>query len=167
MTSGTEKLAADWMSRHLVTVECGDSLRKCYQLMQERGIRHLPVTDGRGSIIGILSDRDLQRAMVRKSKAPDLVRDDASYEFEEKATAQDFMSWPVQAVSDDTPIQTVAARMLHEKISAVLVKNERGQIHGILTTDDLLKLLLALLERSPGGTILTLKSVMDDFTFAQ
>jgi acetoin utilization protein AcuB len=160
---GMEKLAGDWMSKHLITVEVGDSLLKCYQVMQERGIRHLPVTDGRGSIIGILSDRDLQRAMVRVSSGPELIRDDSSYVFEEGKTAQDFMSWPVQTVEDDTPIQRVASRMLKEKVSAFLVKNGHGQIHGILTTDDLLRLLISLLGRTPGGLVLSLRSVMDEF----
>jgi len=163
MSTGTEKIAGDWMSRNLVTVECGDSLRKCYELMQEHGIRHLPVTDGRGSVIGILSDRDLQRAMIRKSRTPDLIRDDTSYSFEPDATAQEFMSWPALSVSEAMPIAEVATRMQREKLSAFLVKNARGQIHGILTTDDLLKLLVSLLERDPGGRALSLKSVMDQF----
>jgi acetoin utilization protein AcuB len=151
--------AGEWMSRHLITVEQGDSLSKCYGIMRDRRIRHLPVTDRNGVILGILSDRDLQRALVRTGDAPDLIRDESSYEFEQEATAQDYMSWPILTVSDETPVQIVASRMLREKISAFLVQDDSGRVRGILTTDDLLRLLLSLLGKTPDGIRLTLRSL--------
>lgn len=45
-SKGNEKFAAELMTRKLVTVRLEDSLRKCYQLMRDKGIRHLPVVDG-------------------------------------------------------------------------------------------------------------------------
>ncbi|MFN7685048.1 MAG: HPP family protein [Oligoflexia bacterium] len=154
-----EKIAADWMSKRLVTVGADDPLSKCLELMRDNRIRHLPVLDRLGSVIGILSDRDLQRALVRLGDEPEIIRDESTYEFKEGETAQDYMSWPVETVSDDVPIQTVATRMLRTKVSALLVKNERGHINGILTTDDLLKMLVNILRRQPEGATATLRSI--------
>ena len=82
------------MSRKLITVGMSDSMRKAYQMMQEHRIRHLPVLDAEGVIIGILSDRDTRRAM-RPQKEP-LFSEGAIIEFDPKLSVQHFMSWPVK-----------------------------------------------------------------------
>lgn len=64
-------------------------------------------------------------------------------------------------MEESAPLQNVANRMLKDKISALLVRNEHGLIHGILTTDDLLKALVSLLSKAPGGQSVTLKDWSD------
>jgi CBS-domain-containing membrane protein len=157
MSLGFEKMARDIMSKDLISVEAGDSLRKCYQLMKENGIRHLPVTHQHNEVVGILSDRDLQRAMVRVSDTPDLLQsnlnpEESNYEFPEGAIAQDYMSWPVRTVAESQSLEATAEMMLQEKLSALLVKTSNGRIHGIITTDDLLELLVALLRKTSEST---------------
>jgi CBS domain-containing protein len=160
MDHDQHRLASGWMSKGLSRVHADSSLTQCYELMQEKRIRHLPVVDVAGNVLGILSDRDLQRALKRASTR--MGPDEGCYEFEEGATAQEYMSWPVQTVDDSTPLQEVARLMLKQKISALLVRNtEGGYIDGILTTDDLLKALVAVLSKAQGGESLTLKGWSD------
>lgn len=135
------------MSKKLITVKMGDSLRKAYQMMQECRIRHLPVTDETGAIIGILSDRDVQRAM--KPCKNELDGNDPQIEFDPKFTAADFMSWPIRSVPTHTSILELVVRMLDEKVSAFVVMDEHHYPKGIVTTDDLLKFLLKSLEKNP------------------
>ncbi len=151
MKQSQNTVASEWMSKGLVTVNAGDSLRKCYQLMKDKQIRHLPVVDPQGRPLGILSDRDLQRAMVRTSNSPDWIQSEGSYEFEEGDCAQDHMSWPVQWVSEDSNLRDVAQAMLKSKFSAFLVRGSGGYAKGILTTDDLLRVLVSLLEKEGSG----------------
>jgi CBS domain-containing protein len=49
---------SDLMSKELVTVGPGTSLREAAGVMTEKWIRHLPVLDG-GKLVGIVSQRDL------------------------------------------------------------------------------------------------------------
>ena len=53
-----EATVADVMTREVLTVHPGASLREAASLMTEKWIRHLPVVE-RGRVVGILSQRDL------------------------------------------------------------------------------------------------------------
>lgn len=52
----------DAMSKDPVTIDPEAPLRAAADLMRAKGIRHLPVVDGAGSLVGILTDRDLRHA---------------------------------------------------------------------------------------------------------
>jgi CBS domain-containing protein len=56
------------MSAPVVTVGPEDAVRHCMQIMTERRIRHLPVVDGTGSIVGMVSIGDLVRAVIEEQQ---------------------------------------------------------------------------------------------------
>ena len=56
------------MSAPVVTVGPEDDVRQCMQVMTERRIRHLPVVDGSGSMIGMISIGDLVRAVIEEQQ---------------------------------------------------------------------------------------------------
>lgn len=151
------------MSRKLVTVECEDSLRKAYQVMQDRKIRHLPVTERAGEIIGIISDRDLFRAM--KPTSTEEAFSGKEIEFNDRYRVIDFMSWPIISVSEDTRVDQIVAEMLEKKISAILVLDHREEVKGILTTEDLMKFLLRLLSGNESKPI-RLKEAVPHLVFS-
>lgn len=133
------------MSKKLITLNMEDSVRTAYQLMQEHRFRHLPIKDSAGNIMGILSDRDVQRAMKTTREGLEV-----QIEFNPEDRCQDYMQWPVQTCSEATTIHEAVDYMLKEKISAFLVMDETGKrARGILTTDDLLKLLKEVLSKDP------------------
>lgn len=133
------------MSAKMVTVSWDDHVRTAYQIMQEKKIRHLPVIDDGGQYIGILSDRDIRRAMKPKSTGFSESWEE-KVEFFKKHKVKDFMSWPIQSVNENTLLLDVARKMLEEKFSALLVCDTHGHPRGIITTDDLLSVLIGLLE---------------------
>ncbi|MEK6578465.1 MAG: CBS domain-containing protein [Bdellovibrionota bacterium] len=159
-----EKITSEVMTKDLVTVVMGAPLSDAFVLMRDRRIRHLPVTDEAGEVIGILSDRDISRAMTPDPEADPSGADDA--QFDPSFRARDFMTWPVRTVADDVPVQDVARRMLKEKVSALLVVDRTRKIRGIVTTDDLLKLLIRLLDKERGGLVMTLDSITQDWGFS-
>lgn len=120
------------MSKNLVTVKWKDPMEEAGSLMEQYRIRHLPVVDAEGVVIGILSDRDVQRAMnpKRPGFAPDTM-------------VTDFMSWPAVTVDEETSIKSVAEGMVDEKISALLITRKGKSVVGIVTTEDLLRFLAA------------------------
>jgi CBS domain-containing protein len=61
---------ADVMSKDLITVEPGTSLREAAAIMTERWIRHLPVLDG-GRLVGIVSQRDLAGVLAGALNEPE------------------------------------------------------------------------------------------------
>jgi hypothetical protein len=52
----------DVMSRNPITIDPEAPLATAMAVMKKEGIRHLPVTDDTGRLLGIITDRDLRSA---------------------------------------------------------------------------------------------------------
>jgi CBS domain-containing protein len=57
----------NWMTREPTTVGTATTVEEALDLMLSRGFRHLPVDEG-GSIVGIVSIRDLSEAMADQAE---------------------------------------------------------------------------------------------------
>ncbi len=122
--------ASDFASHDLVVIAWMESLARASELMAEKQVRHLPVVDDQDVIVGILSDRDLNRALHAGS--------DTTLA---EARVRDFMSWPVEAIREDQSIQEAARVMISRKISSLVVTDDQ-KVVGIITTEDILKAFL-------------------------
>jgi CBS domain-containing protein len=58
------------MTKDLVTVGPGTSLREAAKIMADRWIRHLPVIDG-GAVVGVISQRDLAGVLAGALNEPE------------------------------------------------------------------------------------------------
>ncbi len=129
----------DIKSSEVFSVRSGETMKAARVLMLEKKIRHLPVLNEKEFVIGILSDRDVLLAM-------NSVQINAFQKYitlDENLVVDDYMSWPVYTVSDDTSIRRVAEEMLSQKMSAFLVEDSQGHLAGIVSADDLLRILVA------------------------
>ncbi|MBC7466200.1 MAG: CBS domain-containing protein [Bdellovibrio sp.] len=138
-----ENLTADIMTKDISTVHWSDTLEFASQKMHRLNIRHLPVVDDQGLLLGLLSERDVQRG---RSAHTDFVTPEFN------PIVRDYMTAPVEQITSDASLQEVAHRMMAFKISAfVVVENE--EIVGIVTSDDLLRALISLLDhtQNPDG----------------
>ncbi|MGH2724674.1 MAG: CBS domain-containing protein [Actinomycetota bacterium] len=61
---------SELMSKGLITVEPGTSLREAAGIMTDRWIRHLPVLEG-GKLVGIVSQRDLSGVLAGALNEPE------------------------------------------------------------------------------------------------
>ena len=61
---------SDVMTKELITVEPGTSLRDAAAIMTEKWIRHLPVLEG-GRLLGIVSQRDLSGVLAGALNEPE------------------------------------------------------------------------------------------------
>ncbi|MCM0607275.1 MAG: CBS domain-containing protein [Xanthomonadaceae bacterium] len=133
------------MTKKIITIDYQAKLVAAYEKMQERKIRHLPVTYERGAIIGILSDREIQRDMKPSKQGIEL-----ELSFDPKFSVKDFMRFPALQVRVESPLSEIVERMLKEKVSAYIVTNEHHSI-GIVTTEDILKLVSQMLKEGKGS----------------
>ena len=136
------RLSQDVMTSRLYHVRPDDSLVSAWKLMREKKIRHLPVVDVDGEIVGILTDRDVQRAIHTETNEKGEVRFTIE-RFKPGECIKHYMTSPVQYVTADTPLETVAFRLLEHKMSSLLVtdtirSDSEPEVIGIVTTDDLL-----------------------------
>ncbi len=62
------KHASDLMSPNLTTIQLSDSFEHAIEIAEEERIRHLPVVDDDGRLVGLLTQTDLLRAALNGSK---------------------------------------------------------------------------------------------------
>jgi CBS domain-containing protein len=55
---------SEWMTAHPDTIEPGDTTDHAASLMIHGGFRHLPVVEADGTVVGIVSIRDLMRVAL-------------------------------------------------------------------------------------------------------
>jgi len=116
-------------SRNVIKIQQDADLATANEMMNNYNIRHLPVIDSDNVLIGILSRSDFNGLKFADSRFSDFY-------------VKDVMSSPVKVVSATAKISEVAKIMLAAKISCVLIAKD-DELVGILTTDDLLRLLIS------------------------
>jgi acetoin utilization protein AcuB len=109
-------------------VEVGDSLLRARTLMVEHQIRHLPVQD-RGVLVGILTDRDLKRALD-----PDL-----GLPPKRELFVRDVFVPEAYVVDEGEPLDTALEYMATHHIGSALV-TKREKLVGIFTATDACRL---------------------------
>ncbi len=112
-----------------VTATEDQSIDELRQLMQSHGVRHLPVARD-GTIVGVVSDRDLR------------VAEGLSSEHRIQVRAADIMAADLAEVSAAMPLDEVALIMSDRKIGSVIVNEQDGNVLGIFTVTDALNALV-------------------------
>lgn len=126
------------MKTNLVTVSPEASILKAREMMDSHKISHLPVTDGKAHLLGMVADRDLKKAWA--SSATTLSVYELTYVLQ-KVTVESIMVQNVTVATPDMAIEK-AASLLHDlKIGSLPVVKD-GKLVGIITTTDLMEVLL-------------------------
>lgn len=140
------------MSTDLITAAPDLKLGQARKIMQERKIRHLPVVDASGMLLGMVSDRDMRSAM------PSSLLDKQDFE----STLDKIMNYPIEDIMTKDPvkiyayytIQDVLLIMRKYKVGAVPVIDDDGYLKGILSTRDLLSAFVGVMGIDEPGTLL-------------
>jgi acetoin utilization protein AcuB len=126
------------MTRKLVTVSTEDSVETAVRHLQQRGIRHLLVLQA-GELVGILSDRDLKRAIdPQNRKKRKLLNLGGLFFLLEPIMVREIMTKDPITIGPGAKVQDAAAIMVEQRIGALPVVRD-GEIVGILTESDVLR----------------------------
>ena len=128
----------DVMQTAVTTVTPHTMVSTAYQMMTRRDarMRHLPVVTEQGTLIGIVTDRDVRRALA--SDAPSM----AEHEMPEllaKLHVRDIMTPEVLSVNGTTSVVEAALLFLEKKVGGLPVVHDDNRLAGILTVADLLR----------------------------
>ena len=126
----------DHMPTELSTIAPDAPVAEALDIMAARGIRHLPVVDEDERFVGILSDRDIRRAIGKVSVGEPL-RGRAG-------TVAAFMTLAVHVIGTNATLEDAARLMVRHKIGALPVL-EHGRLAGIITATDILAAFVQLL----------------------
>jgi acetoin utilization protein AcuB len=139
-----EYLVRDCMTAPANSLSKDACLLDAVLTFRRTGFRHLPIVDD-GRIVGIISERDIQR--VSPSLLSNVVQDEYNSVFE-KTRLKDVMTRDPLTVTPDTPLRDAAIILNEQKVGCLLVAVE-GKLVGIITVIDMLHALILLL---PAGT---------------
>jgi CBS domain-containing protein len=125
------------MQRQPATAHPYSPLLEAVAIMVDRGVRHVPVVDDHGRLVGIVSDRDVRTAIGDPVEA---LHEELT-ELEEMKVSG-VMSTDMITTSEDAPVAEVARLFIQEKIGAMPVVDSERRLLGIVSYVDLIRALL-------------------------
>ena len=140
-------LIRNWMTPEVITVTPDTSLLKLGKLMRDHGVRRLPVLDN-GRVVGIISDRDVRDASPSKATTLDMY--EMHYLLAEIKAKDIMTARPVTIKPTDT-VEKAAMIMLDKKIGGLPVVDEKGELVGIISDQDVFKALVNITGVRDGG----------------
>ena len=141
-------LVKDRMTPNPTTITPDTLFTDAFRLIREKKIRHLPVVDRRGELIGIVAQTDLLHASP--SSATTLTVFEINYLLA-NLHIQEVMSSPPITVPEDTPLEEAARVMVENKIGCLPVmrgdpSTSSGQaLVGVITETDIFKAFVEVL----------------------
>lgn len=126
------------MQKKVFTVSPEDLVDRVFFLLHYEKIRHLPVVDETGEVVGIVSDRDLYKSLGPRTHSRAVARDEnESVLYVIPKKVRHIMRRGVSTVSPKDEATRAASIMARRKIGALPVV-EKGKLRGILTSTDIL-----------------------------
>lgn len=122
-----EKQLKNIYSKNLITIRESENLHDADELMNNYNIRHLVVVDESNTLVGILSKSDFIALKYVDSRLRNF-------------TVKTMMSSPVKTIDRTAKIKTVAQLFISKKINCSLI-SDNGEIVGIVTSEDLIRIL--------------------------
>jgi len=125
------------MSRNVMTVGPADSCLEAVARMHQSGVRHLPVVDPTGELIGIVTDRDLRHHLFARHVLEEVgtIAVDALLK---AVPVSEVMSSPVLSAEADDDVSEAAHVMREDKVGSLPVI-DAGRVIGIVTELDVLR----------------------------
>jgi len=146
-------LVKDRMSKHPLTIGPDESVSSAHRYMVEQKVRHLPVVDKNGKMIGLVTEEDLLKAEPSSATSLSIWEINSLLE---RVTVKQVMIRDVITCSEDMPIEDAAELLLEHKIGCLPVI--RGEaLTGIITESDLFRTFMELFAARQKGLRITLE----------
>jgi len=135
------------MTRKVATLFEGESLEQAVEGLRMVRFRHVPVVGPEGYLIGIVSQRDLLRALPSPL---DATSDAKKEELLRKHRVGDIMTRDVKTVSPDTLLEDAGEIMIDQKRDCLPVVDGEGNLIGLVTATDYVRLAVSFLRAIRG-----------------
>ncbi|MFG2302598.1 CBS domain-containing protein [Actinacidiphila glaucinigra] len=142
---GSPHIVADVMTEAVVAVGRDASFKEIITTMEQWKVSALPVLEGEGRVVGVVSEADLLPKEEYRDGAP------ARYEQMRRlpdlgkagaTTADELMSAPAVCVHADATLAQAARVMAFRHVKRLPVIDGEGMLRGIVSRGDLLKVFL-------------------------
>jgi len=141
-------LVRERMTANPIVVHPDTSFQDALQLLREKKIRRLPVTDQQGALIGIVVEKDLLYASPSPATSLNVYE---VHHLLSKLAIRDVMTKRVISVGEDCPLEEAARIMIDHKIGSLPILQGK-QLVGIITETDVFKVMAEALGGRARGT---------------
>ncbi|MFF0363343.1 CBS domain-containing protein [Streptomyces fungicidicus] len=141
----TPHIVSDVMTRTVVAVGRDAPFKEIVRTMEQRRVSAMPVLEGEGRVVGVVSEADLlpkeefrdsdPTPVEERRRRSDVVRAGA-------VTAGDLMSRPAVTIHSDATLAQAARIMAVRRVKRLPVVDESAMLQGIVSRSDLLKVFL-------------------------
>ena len=119
----------------MFSLQATDDLEALYDLMDQHHVRHVPVVDRDGDLVGLVTQRDLARSVLG---AQDLLPLSVQQEILRRRSVREIMATEVETVEPDEDLRNAAEMLIENKIGCLPVV-EGEHLVGILTESDFVR----------------------------
>jgi CBS domain-containing protein len=120
-------LVSEIMRKPPATCTTNDTVTEAAKIMHEHECGFVPVVDGRGTVIGVVTDRDVCLVVGDKNRAMTHV------------SVQDAMSHPVFSCYVDENVRVTLGTMARRHVRRLPVLDKHGQLQGVISIDDVIQ----------------------------
>ncbi|SOF03223.1 CBS domain-containing protein [Streptomyces sp. OV198] len=142
---GTPHIVSDVMTHTVAAIGRKANFKEIVQLMEQWKVTALPVLEGEGRVIGVVSEADLLPKEEFRDSDPDRYTQLRRLSDLAKAgavTAEDLMTAPAVTVRANATLAQAARTMAHAKVKRLPVVDDMGLLEGVVSRGDLLKVFL-------------------------
>jgi CBS domain-containing protein len=132
----------EFMTSEVAALGPEDTVARADEEQTRVGVRHLPVIDGARKVVGMVSGRDLRRALSQPKGAA--------------LRLAEVMTHPVETIEPEAPAAQAVELMLERHIGALPVVDEHGALIGIVTDTDFLQVARRALSGKTGYELASL-----------
>jgi CBS domain-containing protein len=130
----------EFMTRNPHTLRPSDSLADARRLMMQHEIRHIPIVEADGNVVGIVSQRDVLRA-GESSVAQSATIDESAILLEK------IMTSPVHVMDERESLRAAAMHIRKTRHGCIPIVT-KGKLRGIVTDSDFVTVAIHLLEQA-------------------
>ncbi|WP_329345075.1 CBS domain-containing protein [Streptomyces sp. NBC_01352] len=142
---GRPHIVSDVMSQTVAAIGREAAFKEIVRTMHDWKVSALPVLEGEGRVVGVVSEADLLPKEEFRDSDPDRytqLRRLADLAKAGAGTAGELMTSPALTVQADATLAQAARTMAHARVKRLPVVDEHGMLQGIVSRADLLKVFL-------------------------
>ncbi len=147
-------LVGNWMTPNPVHVTPETSMMRASKTMKDKNVRGLSVVDEKGTLVGIVTDRDIKEASPSKATTLDVHE---LYYLLSEIKVKDIMSTRLVTITPDESVEKAAVLMMDHKIGGLPVVDDGGKLIGVITQTDVFNVLISITGVLHGGVQIGIK----------
>ncbi|MEL5955926.1 CBS domain-containing protein [Streptomyces sp. CLV115] len=133
---------SDVMTHTAVAIGREASYKEIVELMHQWKVSAVPVLEGEGRVVGVVSEADLLPKEEFRQEDPELPGRPEEASKANAVSAGDLMSSPAVTVHPGATLAEAARIMARKRVKRLPVVNDLGMLEGVVSRSDLLKVFL-------------------------